>query len=149
MKKFAVALIFLTLVFPAYGDTDDQTVVSLVNKALDFFKAQGKDQALKIVNASSGPLRKGSLYVTAIDFKGRILAHPVQEDLRSQDGWEVQDAKGKFIIQEFIKIAKEKGEGWSEYWWLRVGESSPTLKKTYVKRVPGEDMLLTAGYYIK
>ena len=36
-------------------------VVGIVNKALEFFKAQGKDQALKIVNTSAGPSRKGAL----------------------------------------------------------------------------------------
>jgi cytochrome c len=149
MKKLALVLVIVSLACPAFGEGEDQMAMGLVNKALEFFKAQGKDQALKIVNASAGPLRKGSLYCFAMDFKGRFVAHPVQEDLRSHDAWELQDAKGKFITQEFIKIAKEQGQGWSEYWWLRVNEKTPTLKKTYIKRVPGEDMLIGAGYYVK
>jgi signal transduction histidine kinase len=143
-----VALISLSLACPAYaGDTD--VVVELVDKAVEMFSVKGKDQALKVVNASAGPLRKGSLYVFAVDFKGRFVGHPVQADLRGQDGWELQDAKGKFITQDFIKIATEQGQGWSEYWWLRVNEPSPTLKKTYIKRVPGEDLLVGAGFYVK
>jgi len=109
MKKLALIVVIVLLAWPAYGDGEDQMVVGMVNKALEFFKAQGKDQALKIVGASSGPLRKGALYCFAMDFKGRFIAHPVQEDLRSQDAWELQDAKGKFITQDFIKIAKEQG----------------------------------------
>jgi cytochrome c len=149
MKKLALILIIVSLGCPAYGDGEDQMVVGMVNKALELFKAQGKDQALKIVNASAGPLRRGALYCFAMDFKGRFVAHPVQEDLRSQDAWELQDARGKFISQEFIKVAKEQGQGWVEYWWIRVGETAPTLKKTYVKRVPGEDILIGSGYYVK
>jgi methyl-accepting chemotaxis protein len=133
MKRLAMALVILSFVCPAYGDGDDQVVVGLVNKALEFFKTQGKDPALKIIGASAGPLRKGAVYAFALDFKGRMIAHPVQEDLRSQDAWELQNAKGKFITQEFIKIAKEKGEGWCEYWWIRVGETAPTLKKSFIK----------------
>jgi signal transduction histidine kinase len=149
MKKLALIVVIVLLAWPAYGDGEDQMVVGMVNKALEIFKAQGKDQALKVVNASSGPLRKGALYCFAMDFKGRMIAHPVQEDLRSQDAWELQDAKGKFITQDFIKVAKEQGQGWSEYWWMRVNETAPTLKKTYIKRVPGEDILVGAGYYVK
>jgi len=149
MKKLALIVVIVLLAWPAYGDGEDQMVVGMVNKALEFFKAQGKDQALKIVGASSGPLRKGALYCFAMDFKGRFIAHPVQEDLRSQDAWELQDAKGKFITQDFIKIAKEQGQGWCEYWWIRINETAPTLKKTYIKRVPGEDILVGAGYYVK
>jgi len=149
MRKIALVLLILLAVCPAYATGDSDNVMDLVNKAMDFFKAQGKDQALKVLNASAGPLRKGAIYCFAMDFKGRFIAHPVQEDLHNQDAWELQDAKGKFITQEFIKIAKEQGQGWSEYWWMRVGETSPTLKKTYIKRVPGEDILVGAGYYVK
>jgi len=147
MKALAIGLILLSFACPAYAAQEDETVIQLVNLATDTFKAKGKDQALKLIGASAGPLRKGSIYVFALDFKGRFVAHPVQEDLRGQDAWEVQDAKGKFITQDFIKIAKEQGQGWSEYWWLRVNESAPTLKRTYIKRVPGEDLLVGAGYY--
>jgi signal transduction histidine kinase len=121
----------------------------MVDKAIEIFKTQGKDQAIKICNASAGPLRKGALYAFVLSFKGQYVAHPVQEDLRGRDGWELQDAKGKFITQEFIKIAKEQGQGWSEYWWLRINETAPTLKKTFIKRVPGEDLLVACGYYVK
>jgi cytochrome c len=149
MKKLVLVLVLVAFAFPANADGEDQIVVGLVDKALEIFKAQGKDQALKVCATSAGPLRKGALYVFVMDFKGRFMAHPVQEDLRGQDAWELQDAKGKFITQEFIKIAKEKGQGWSEYWWLRINETAPTLKKTYIKRVPGEDLLVGCGHYVK
>jgi cytochrome c len=148
MKALAIGLVILSLACPAYAAQEDETVIQLVNQAVDAFKTKGKDQALKLIAASSGPLRKGSVYVFALDFKGKFVAHPVQEDLRGQDAWELQDAKGKFITQDFIKIAKDPGQGWTEYWWLRVNETSPTLKRTYIRRVPGEDLLVGAGYYV-
>jgi cytochrome c len=149
MKKTAIIAFILLSACYAYADGEDQTVTGLVDKAVDVFKTQGKEHALKLLNASAGPLRKGSIYAFAVDFKGRNLSHPVQEDLRGRDTWEQQDAKGKFVVQEFVKIAKEQGQGWSEYWWIRVNEATPTLKKTFVKKVPGEDILVGAGYYVK
>jgi cytochrome c len=150
MKKLAVVLFVLVVACSmAHAEGEEKLVVSLVDKAVDTFKAEGKDHTIKLLNASAGPFRKGSIYAFAVDFKGRNLSHPVQEDLRGRDTWEQQDAKGKFIVQDFVKIAKEQGQGWSEYWWLRVNENTPTLKKTYIKRVPGEDILVGAGYYVK
>jgi signal transduction histidine kinase len=149
MRKIAFVLFIVLAFCPAFANGDSDNVMELVNKAADMFKAQGKDYTLKVLNASAGPLRKGAIYTFAVDFKGRFLSHPVQEDVRGQDAWELQDARGKFIVQDFIKVAKEQGQGWSEYWWIRVGETSPTLKKTYVKRVPGEDLLVAAGFYVK
>jgi len=112
MKKLALALVLLSLACPVWADGEDQLVVDLVDKTLDFFKTQGKDYTLKLCNASAGPLRKGAIYVFVLDFKGTFVAHPVQEDLRRRDAWELQDAKGKFVVQDFIKIAKESGQGW-------------------------------------
>jgi signal transduction histidine kinase len=152
MTKIAMAMVVLMAFLPAVApaqENESEVVVELVNKAVNIFKEKGKDYAIKVLNASAGPLRKGSLYAFAVDYKGQMLSHPTQEDLRGKDTWELQDAKGKFIIQEFIKIAKEQSQGWSEYWWLRVNESAPTLKRTYVKKVPSEDVLIGAGYYIK
>ncbi len=149
MKKLALVMLVLAFAGQACAEGDDQLVIGLVDKAVEIFKTQGKEQAIKVLNASAGPLRKGSIYAFAVDFTGHNLSHPVQEDLRGKDTWEQQDAKGKFIVQDFIKIAKQQGQGWSEYWWLRVNETTPTLKKTFIKKVPGEDILVGAGYYVK
>lgn len=153
MKTFVCFMFLVLLLVPATlvvgQQTDHDVAIELVNKAVGAFQSQGKEAAIKLANSSYGPLRKASIYVFVTDFKGKMLAHPAQEDLRGKDCWELQDAKGKFIIQDFIKIAKDPGEGWSDYSWLRVNEKEPTLKKTFVKRVPGEDIFVAAGYYVK
>jgi cytochrome c len=149
MKRFAILLLIVSVVCPAYADSDSEKVMDMANKATEIFQTKGKDVAITYVNATMGPLRRGALYCFAADFKGQMLAHPVQEDLRGNDTWELQDARGKFIVQEFIKVAKEQGQGWVEYWWLRPTETTPTLKKTYIKKVPNAEILVGAGYYVK
>jgi cytochrome c len=149
MRKLAIVLLIASFVCPAYAGSDSEDVVDMVNKAAEIFQSKGKEVAVTYVNSTMGPLRKGALYVFAIDFKGQMLGHPVSEDLRGRDSLELQDAKGKFIVQDFIKIAKEQGQGWTEYWWLRATETSPTLKKAYIKKVPNADILVGAGYYVK
>lgn len=150
MKSLAMVLAVLILMAPVVASADDATVLELVNGGVALWQEKGKDYALKVMNASAGPLRKGSLYVFACDFKGKILAHPAQKDLVGQDQWELQDAKGRFLTQEFIKAAQSpEGFGWVEYDWLRVNENTPTKKRAFVKRVPGEEVFLGCGYYLK
>jgi cytochrome c len=151
VKTLSTVLTILVLVTaPLLVSADDATVQELVNKGVAMWKEKGRDYAIKVMNASAGPLRKGSLYVFACDFKGKILAHPAQKDLRDLDQWELQDAKGVFLTQEFLKAAQSpEGFGWVEYHWMRVNESTPTPKRAFIKRIPGEDVFLGCGYYTK
>ena len=89
------------------------------------------------------------IYVFVVSFKGITIAHPANRKLRGTSVWNLKDARGKYFIREFIRVVKERGAGWVDYWWLRHGEKDATLKKSYVMRVPGEEMLVGAGYYVK
>jgi methyl-accepting chemotaxis protein len=62
---------------------------------------------------------------------------------------QLKDARGTFFVKEFVQVATGPGAGWVEYWWTKTGEKEPLLKKTYVMRVPGQDIFLAAGYYLK
>ena len=149
MKKLIIVLVaalFLALSFIAYADQDKDSK-ELVEKSIQFFSEKGKDYSLKVVGASNGPLRKeGGLYVFAFAFDGTGLAHPYNRDLLGPQ-WSLQDTKGKHFVQEFVKVAKEQGSGWSEYYWNKPGETKPVLKKTFIMRVPGEEILVGCGYY--
>ena len=48
---------------------------------------------------------------------------------------------------EFINVAKGKGAGWVDYMWPKPGEKKPSLKTTYVYKVPGESVIMAAGIY--
>ena len=93
MRTVWVIILIGCLVCPAYAGTDNENCMELVNTAAEMFQKQGKDTALKYVNSLMGPLRNGAVYVFAVDFKGAMLGHPVQEDLRGHDAWELKDAK--------------------------------------------------------
>lgn len=127
----------------------DKIVKGMVESAIAKFKEKGVDYTLKLLNASSGPFRNGPLYVFAADFKGVNLAHPAKRSLVGKNAWKLQGAKGKYLVQEMIKVAKDPGKGWVEYWWMRTGEDEPVLKRAYVERVPGEDIWLGAAYVVE
>jgi hypothetical protein len=45
-----------------------------------------------------------------------------------------------------MRIAKEEGSGWVDYWFPKPGEEEPSLKTTYVLKVD-ENFYVCAGYF--
>lgn len=153
MKKqvlLCILGIFLVLCMGhvALGDQESDAK-EMVDKAVSMFQEKGKDYALKAMNAASGPFRKGEIYAFAQSFDATMLAHAANRDLVGSKQDQMKDGKGQLIFPPMLETAKNLGSGWVEYWWQRHGESAPTLKRTYIKRVPGEDILVGAGYYVK
>jgi cytochrome c len=123
---------------------------ALVEKAAASFASRGKDKTFALMSSMTGPFRKGELYVYAADLNLVILAHPANRDLVGKNWLDLKDAKGNPFAKDIQRIATSpSGSGWVEYWWMRHGEKEPTLKRAYIMRVPGEDVLVAAGYYIK
>lgn len=86
-------------------------------------------------------------YIFVYNLQGVILAHPNNPNLIGKNLIGVKDVKGKLFAQEFIEIAKTEGKGWSEYWWNKMGEKTPSRKISYIMRVPNRNMFLGAGIY--
>jgi len=144
MKTLVVALFAVLFLIGSVNAGADQKkdVKELVEKAVHFFPEKGKDCALREVGSPNGPLRRdGGLYIFAIAFDGTVLAHSINDNLLGPQ-WDQQDSKGKYLVQEFVAIAKDQGSGWSDSYWDRPGQSTPVLKRTYIMRIPGEEILI-------
>ncbi len=70
--------------------------------------------------------------------------------------FDIKDTIGKLFVQEYIKVAKTKGEGWTEYMYptpqelkkpIPRKETKSSKKTSYAYRVPGKDLMLIAGYF--
>lgn len=128
---------------------NDAEIVAMVEKAAAMFKEKGQDYTLKVIGTQDGPFRRKEMYVFAAGLDGILLAHPVNKALVGKSQLELKDAKGKYFGRELLKICEEKGSGWVEYYWIRHGEKEGTLKRTYVLRVPGEQICVAGGVYDK
>jgi cytochrome c len=151
-KRFGCCLsaVMCFILLASFAMADPQSdSEELVNKAVETFREKGADYTVKVMNSTSGPFRKGEVYVFAVKFDGTILAHAANKDLVGVSQMEMKDGKGELIFPPMLDVAKGTGSGWVEYWWLRHGEKEPTLKRTYIRRIPGEDILVGAGYYVK
>ena len=81
--------------------------------------------------------------------KVTILAHPSQaQQPVEHDTAEKEDIKGKKFFHYLIAAALEQGSAWVTYWWPKPGETTSSLKSTYLAKIPGEDAYLACGIYI-
>ena len=77
----------------------------------------------------------------------KVLAHPHKSSLIGKDVSKVKDPKGNVLFAEFLKVAKKPGSGWVEYWWPKPGAKAPSAKRSFIMKIPNEDVYIGAGYY--
>ena len=94
-----------------------------------------------------GEFRRGEIYVNVIDLNGTWLIYPPNPKNEGKSVLNVRDAEGKLLVQEIIKVAREKGEGWVEYHWLNPASNKIEPKISYVKLVPERNVVTYVGMY--
>lgn len=121
---------------------------AMVQKAIAMAKEKGLDETYKAIRDKHGPFYKGELYVFVSDINTMVMVvHPEKPVLEGKSQAGMKDVNGKLFYQELVSVAKEKGSGWVDYYWTKPGEKVPTLKTTYVERVPGTDLFFGCGVY--
>ena len=147
MEKLYIIMacgIFLSvLTLAAWGGGTPKEAKALVEKAIAFYKANGKEKALAEFSKPKGQFTKGDLYIFAYDPKGKIIAHGGDPKLVGQDFTNVQDPDGKYFAREFIKIGAEGG--WVDYKWMNYATKKVDAKTTYLKRI--DDVIIGCGAY--
>lgn len=140
----------LTCVGLAVADEAADTK-ALVEQGVAMVKDKGLDATLKAIGDPKGPFVKGDLYLFAGSLdKVTATAHPFAADkLVGPDLTNLKDPKGNQFFIKFKEVAASPGSGWVEYWWPKPNEKEPSLKKTFIMRVPGQNAYIGAGYYAK
>jgi len=109
------------------------------------------DAALAEISMRDGKFVWKDSYVFAMNLQGKMLAHPQMPGLMKMDNLLLTPDKNvnepKMLFVEFVVVASTKGEGWVEYMWPRPGSTTPTIKETYIYRVPDTNMFVGAGIY--
>lgn len=119
----------------------------MVEKAIVFAKANGKEATLAEIGKKDGKFNAGpALFVFAHNLEGNVLAHPYNPALVGKDMSKVQDADGKLFAVEFAKMAKSGG-GWVDYKFTNPATKKTEPKTTYTKMV--DDYAIACGIYVK
>jgi len=142
--------------------------VALCKDAAKFINEKGVDAAIAEIGNKEGKFVTKNTYVFLMDLEGNEHAHPyhamtgLPSSAVTASGRNVlklfnyKDTNGKLFVQEYIKVAKTNGEGWTEYMYptpeelkkpTQMKEKKSSKKISYVYRVPGMDLLVIAGYF--
>lgn len=139
-------------------NTLKQSIKSRVDNAfntLSFIYQQNKDKPKsEIIALISDALRtsrfnegRGYFFIYGMD--GINLMHPIFPDLEGKNLLEVQDVRGNRIMQDHIDTMKEKGEGFSRWWYPKPGNLKEEFEKIgYAKWFEPLDLYIGTGEYI-
>ena len=127
--------------------TEQLFVVETVDAAADLVE-RGKD-AFATLRDMASPFRYQDVYVFVHDQNGVQLVNPIFPALEGTSLLDFQDVNGKFVLRDTIAMLREQDAGWIDYMWPRPGETGPSKKSSYVRKVKvGDDVLYVgAGVY--
>jgi PAS domain S-box-containing protein len=86
-------------------------------------------------------------YVWVSDYKSILLSHPDPE-LHKADFSNVRDTNKNLIVPPMVRVAREKGEGYTSYWWRRLGGEKPVEKLSYSRNFPEWGWVIGTGVYL-
>ena len=157
-KVTAIVLVVMASVVLAAGalaeSATKEECVAKVKEAVKLINEKGLDAAIAVINKKDGGFAWKDSYVFVVDFQGKTVANALFPDHVGRNQMGLANKDGRMIIQEFIEIAKTKGEGWSEYMWPKPEEMQKpkdqrisSKKASFVLRVPGQDIFAVAGMF--
>ena len=118
---------------------------TMLDKAVAYLKANGKDKAFVAFNDQKGQFVKEDLYIYVLDPNGVVVSHGANAKLIGQKLIDLKDSDGKKFIKAIIDDAKAKGKGTMDYKW-----TNPTSKKVENKSIYFEkvgDLIVVCGFY--
>ena len=143
---FACALVISAPAQAGSGKPTPDEVEALTRKAAAIVETQGVEAARALFN-KDGEFKRGEIYVNVIDFKGTWLIYPPRPASVGLNVMNLRDADGRPLIQDIVNVARDKGEGWTEYRWINPVSNKVEPKLTYVKRIADKDIAASIGIY--
>ena len=127
------------------GKRDKEDAKNWVEKAVSFYRASGKRIALAEYTNPNGQFVHDEMYIYALNPRGTMLAHGVNEKFVGEEFINIRDYDGKSFIQEIVDIANREGSGWVEYKWYNPVTKEVLPKVVYFKKV--DDLIICSGIY--
>ena len=90
----------------------------------------------------------GENYIFAYNLDGVLASHP-DPKLNGKNGYDLQDAKGFYVVRALIETAQQKQEGFVHYYWNKLENTDPKQKITYIKLFKPYNWVLATGIYIE
>lgn len=128
-----------------------ETVKELVVDAASLIENRGED-AFSEFRQEGTKWFHGDTYVFVWMTNGVRVVYPPDPSGKGENMSTLIDVTGKAIGRLFIDTAlSEEGEGWVDYRWPKPGETEPSSKQTYIKKVASgeQTFLVGSGFYVE
>ena len=91
----------------------------------------------------------GDTYLFSYDIDLNVLLNPAFPQREGKNLHGEHDSTGKMFHDEFVRVVKERGEGWVDYLFPKPKTTEPVKKWAYVKGVTidGKPGIIGAGFY--
>ncbi len=130
----------------AGGDKISPQLIVETVKAAAALVAEKGEAAFPELNQPNSQFNKGDLYVFTYNMDGGIIQHPASH-MVGTNMMNVRDPKGTCMGCDFVRIARNEGAGWSQYYWPKPTTKELAVKVAYIMKVKGRDMFVGAGAY--
>jgi|SRR5262245_32705087 len=123
-----------------------QQIEALVTKAAALIEKNGK-VAFAEFRKKDSEWFHGDTYLFVYDLKANVLLNPAFPQREGTNVTGQKDAKGKLL--HLIRVAETKGSGWVDYMFPKPGQTVPSQKWTFVKKVTidGIPGLVASGFF--
>ena len=144
----AIALVWVMSPFPArtaeFGTKDE--ALAMVRRVQEKFKKEGPEATFRAINSKAPGFADRDLYPFVTELTGLCVANGVTPAVRGKNLIDLKDQDGKFMIQEFVRVAKSPaGHGWVDYRWLNPVTKTIEDKTGYIERMG--DYFVGVGVY--
>src|SRR5215475_237509 len=122
-----------------------EEAVAMVKRVQEKFRREGPQAAFRAINNKEPGFADRDLYPFVTELTGLCVANGVTPAVRGKNLIDLKDQDGKFMIQEFVRIATGPGSGWTDYRWLNPVTKTIEDKSGYIERMG--DYFVGVGVY--
>jgi signal transduction histidine kinase len=123
---------------------DKDFITGVVDQAAALIEKEGTKAFVKLRD-KAGPFVFLDTYVFVGTPEGIVLVDPAFPGVESTSIIGFRDANNKAVTVEYIDMALKNGSGWVTYLWPKPGETSPSVKHVYVKKVVSDGKTYIVG----
>ncbi len=122
----------------------DQNFTDEVKKAIQL---ELQEKIAKFIGSLRyGPENKDYFWIN--DMRPVMIIDPYKPQLNGKDLSNIKDPNGKRLFVEFVRVCKEKGEGFVDYMWPKYGSKRPVPKLSFVKLFKDWNWIIGTGIYL-
>ena len=142
-KHWLSAVVLVGLIATMVGAAADEKCLSaspaeaktMALKAAAHLEKLGPRQAFGDFMDPDGRFFDRDLYVFVVDLDGNMWVNGAFPQAVGTNARAAEDAKGRRYIEQMLRAALARGEGWVEYQWINPCTGEYTDKATYFTRV--------------